>query len=49
MSSPLLFAVSVTAFVVTLYVIQHLISAYLARMPRQDEDARFLARRNRVR
>jgi len=46
MSNPLLFAVSVSVFIVALYVIQHLISAYLARMPSQEQDAQFLARRN---
>jgi hypothetical protein len=49
MSGPLLFAVSVTVSVLTLYVIQHFISAYLARTPPQDQDAQFLARRNDAR
>ena len=46
MSGPLLFAASVSVFVQALYLIQHLISAYLARMPPQDQDTQFLARRN---
>jgi len=46
MSDPLLFAVSVTAFVLALYVAQHLIGAYLARLPGPDRDVQFLKRRD---
>ena len=46
MSGPLLFAVSVAAFVLVLYVAQHLIGAYLTRLPGADRDAQFLSRRD---